>query len=49
MSKADTSTWTSLEFLASLLVAWSRGEERPASGSLVRLVTRDNQTTLEMA
>lgn len=46
MAKADTSTWTPLEYVAELLVKWARGEERPNSGSLVQLITKDGQTSL---
>ena len=39
MPKADTSTWTSLDFVAELLFGWaSSNSERPPSGSLVQLV-----------
>merc|ERR1712083_893529 len=48
MSKADTSTWTPLEFLSDLMLRWTKGDERPPSGSLVRLVTEDSQTRLEL-
>lgn len=44
MPKADTSTWTPLEFIADLFMQWSQNKERPASGSLVGLVTKDGQT-----
>ncbi|KAF4527449.1 hypothetical protein B566_EDAN015782 [Ephemera danica] len=46
MPKADTSTWTPLEFVADLFLRWCRGEDRPSSGSLVTLVTKDNKTEL---
>jgi len=48
MSKADTSTWTPLDFLSELMLRWTKGDERPPSGSLVRLVTEDSQTRLEL-
>ena len=49
MAKADTSTWTPLDFVCSLVVSWARGEDRPPSGALVKLVTEDNVTSLEMS
>lgn len=47
MPKADTSTWTPLEFVADLMMSWTRKEERPVSGSLVKLVTENGVTTTE--
>jgi dihydropteridine reductase len=44
MPKADTSTWTPLEFVAELMLKWTRAEERPASGSLVSLLTEAGVT-----
>lgn len=47
MPKADTSTWTSLEFVADLLFGWADSDaNRPASGSLVQLVTKEGKTQL---
>lgn len=48
MAKADQSTWTSLEFVSELMLKWARGEDRPASGSLVKLLTKDRETQLEV-
>merc|ERR1711990_785679 len=48
MSKADTTTWTPLEFLSDLMLRWTKGDERPPSGSLVKLVTESSQTRLEL-
>ena len=31
-----------------LLFRWTKGDERPPSGSLVKLVTEDSQTRLEL-
>ena len=42
MSKADTSTWTPLDYVCSLMMAWARGEDRPPTGALVKLVTEEN-------
>jgi len=49
MPKADTSTWTPLEFVSELLYKWSTKTERPPNGSLVEIVTKDNQTELTNA
>lgn len=50
MPKADTSTWTPLEFVAEQLYRWSSSpEERPESGSLVQLITKDGKTDLVIA
>ncbi|XP_050682701.1 dihydropteridine reductase [Leptidea sinapis] len=46
MPKADFGTWTPLSFVAELFHKWQRGEDRPASGSLVVLVTNNNVTNL---
>merc|ERR1711874_691211 len=47
MPKADTSTWTPLEWVADLLHGWAGSQEgRPPTGSLVQLVTKDSQTRL---
>lgn len=44
MPNADTTTWTPLEFIAELFYKWTMGEDRPASGSLVQLITVDGET-----
>lgn len=46
MANSDFSKWTTLEFVAQLFEKWTKGVERPASGSLVHLVTNDNKTEL---
>jgi len=46
MPKADFSTWTPLEFIAGLFVKWAKKEDRPSSGSLMQLVTKDSKTNL---
>jgi len=48
MPKADTSTWTPLEFVAELFSKWIKNEERPPNGSLVQLNTKDSKTTLDI-
>lgn len=47
MAKADKSTWTPLDFVSGLMVQWTEGVDRPKSGSLVKLVTKDGNTNLE--
>ena len=46
MADADTSAWTPLEFVANLFWKWAQNEDRPASGSLLQLITKDNKTEL---
>ncbi|XP_028026808.1 dihydropteridine reductase [Bombyx mandarina] len=46
MPKADFSTWTPLTFVAELFAKWMKDEGRPANGSLVALVTKNNVTDL---
>ncbi|CAG4947792.1 unnamed protein product [Colias eurytheme] len=46
MPKADFGTWTPLSYVAQMFDKWIKGEDRPASGSLVALVTKDNVTEL---
>lgn len=43
MKDADTSSWTPLRAVASLFHGWIHGE-RPASGSLARLITQNSET-----
>lgn len=45
MPKADTSTWTPLGYVADLMLKWTQGSERPESGSLVSLITKDGETS----
>ena len=43
------SSWTPLEFVSDLLHCWaSQPGERPQSGSLVKLVTQEGDTKLEI-
>jgi len=44
MPGADFTSWTPLETVAQKLFSWSTKEERPASGSLVQVITKDNST-----
>ncbi|KAG7301654.1 hypothetical protein JYU34_014628 [Plutella xylostella] len=46
MPKADFSTWTPLPYVAQMFDKWIKGEDRPKSGSLVALVTKNNVTDL---
>ncbi|XP_058809170.1 dihydropteridine reductase [Phymastichus coffea] len=46
MPKADTSTWTPLEFVAEIFWKWSQNQERPANGSLLQLITKYNKTEI---
>jgi dihydropteridine reductase len=46
MPDADMSTWTSMDYLAQLFFDWVQGIGRPASGSLVEIVTASGKTTL---
>jgi dihydropteridine reductase len=46
MPDADFSSWTSLEFVAELMLKWSDNIERPKSGSLVQLITANGETSL---
>ena len=46
MPKADFSTWTPLSYVAEMFMKWSKGQDRPKSGSLLALVTKNNETQL---
>lgn len=46
MPDADMSTWTSMEYLAELFLDWVKASGRPASGSLVEIVTAAGKTSL---
>jgi len=47
MPKADHSKWTPLEVVAAELERWTAGDGRPASGSLVKLLTEAGNTRFE--
>lgn len=50
MPNADFSTWTPLEFVAELFYTWIQNPSgRPASGSLLQLVTKESKTELVTA
>lgn len=49
MPDADHTTWTPLDFVADLFANWTGDVGRPASGSLVQLITKDSKTELILA
>ncbi|XP_011302020.1 dihydropteridine reductase [Fopius arisanus] len=49
MPKADTSTWTSLDFISELFWKWSQKKDRPNNGDLLQLITKDNKTEITSA
>lgn len=44
MPNADFSTWTPLEYIAELFFNWATGVDRPASGTLMQLLTSAGET-----
>lgn len=48
MPQADTSTWTNPDFISQTIVDWAKGE-RPASGSLLKVITEAGKSRLEKA
>uniref|UniRef100_A0AC35U9J6 Dihydropteridine reductase n=1 Tax=Rhabditophanes sp. KR3021 TaxID=114890 RepID=A0AC35U9J6_9BILA len=47
MPKADFSSWTTSEFIGEKFLEWSKNaDSRPASGSLIKLVTKEGKTEL---
>ncbi|XP_070818652.1 quinoid dihydropteridine reductase a [Chaetodon trifascialis] len=44
MPNADFSSWTPLEYIAEMFFNWATGTERPASGSLIQLLTSGGET-----
>ncbi|XP_017330363.1 quinoid dihydropteridine reductase a [Ictalurus punctatus] len=44
MPDADFSSWTPMEYIAEMFYSWATGSERPASGSLIQLVTSGGKT-----
>ncbi|EEC15915.1 dihydropteridine reductase, putative [Ixodes scapularis] len=49
MPKANFGSWTPLSFVAETLFKWTSGSERPSSGSLVQLETKEGNTSLTIA
>ena len=45
---ADTSTWTPLSFVATLMEEWITGKKVPEQGSLNKLVTVGGESTVEI-
>lgn len=46
MADADFSTWTPLEFIAELMYKWGTDTERPESGSLIQIITKESKTSM---
>ncbi|XP_077588718.1 quinoid dihydropteridine reductase a [Stigmatopora nigra] len=46
---ADFGTWTPLEYVAETFFKWATGAERPASGSLMQLLTSGGETRAVVA
>ncbi|XP_065361191.1 dihydropteridine reductase [Calliphora vicina] len=46
MPKADFTTWTPLTEVAALFHKWTKGDDRPKSGALLQLITKDSVTQL---
>ncbi|KAM9356545.1 quinoid dihydropteridine reductase a [Symphorus nematophorus] len=44
MPDADFGSWTPLEYIAEMFFNWATGVERPASGSLMQLLTSGGET-----
>ncbi|KAM8732275.1 quinoid dihydropteridine reductase a isoform 2-T2 [Acanthopagrus schlegelii] len=44
MPDADFSSWTTLDYIAELFFSWATGMSRPASGSLMQLLTSGGET-----
>ncbi len=49
MPGANFSNWTPLHTVAETVLAWAEGKNRPVSGQLVRVVTKEGVTTTEVA
>lgn len=49
MPKGDFSTWTPLSEVAELFLKWTKCDDRPKSGSLLQLITKDSRTNLVSA
>jgi len=46
MPKADFTSWTPLTEVAELFHKWTKNEERPKTGSLLQLITKESNTQL---
>ncbi|XP_067645285.1 dihydropteridine reductase [Eurosta solidaginis] len=49
MPNADFGTWTPLAEVAGLFLKWTKGQNRPNSGDLLQLITKDGVTQLAAA
>ncbi|XP_012692716.1 dihydropteridine reductase-like [Clupea harengus] len=49
MPDADFGSWTPLEYVAEMFFSWASGSARPASGSLMQLVTTGGKTEASRA
>ncbi|XP_059202370.1 quinoid dihydropteridine reductase a [Centropristis striata] len=49
MPDADFGSWTPLEYIAEMFFNWATGVDRPASGSLMQLVTSGGETQAGVA
>ncbi|KAM8848121.1 quinoid dihydropteridine reductase a [Synchiropus picturatus] len=49
MPDADFGSWTPLDFIADLFLTWAEGSNRPASGSLMQLLTSGGETQVVAA
>jgi len=48
MPDADHTTWTPLSYMADLFYGWMTTDEKPKSGSLVKITTTDSVSTTEV-
>jgi len=46
MPNADFGTWTPLTEVAGLFLKWTQAQERPKTGSLLQLITKNGVTEL---
>ena len=46
MPNANFDDWTPLETVASTLVNWGNGKDRPSNGAMVQLKTQNKKTEL---
>lgn len=47
MPNAKFEDWTPLPVVAELLLNWSKGKDRPQSGSLIKISTKKGETKFE--
>lgn len=48
MNSRDDFMYVLITFFISTIEMWTKNKERPASGSLVQLITKDNVTVLKV-